>query len=59
MFIPAVLGPIIVLSPFIQNGDKIEVALSNIETECRFLDGELKRVNSAIRDLEKEIRRNL
>jgi len=59
MIIPAVLGPSIVFPTFIHNGDKIEVALSNIETECRFLDSELKRVNSEIGDLEKEIRRNL
>jgi len=59
MFIPVVLGPTIVLSPFIHNGDKTEVALSNTETECRFLDSELKRVNTKIRDLENEIRSNL
>jgi len=59
MFIPAVLGLTIVLSPFIRNGDKTEVALSNIKTECRFLDSELKRVNKKIRDLENEIRSNL
>jgi len=53
------LEPTIVLSPFIHNGDKIEVALSNTETECRFLDSELKRVNTKIRDLENEIRSNL
>jgi len=48
-----------VLSPFNHNGDKIEVALSNTETECRFLDSELTRINSEIRDLENEIRSNL
>ena len=35
------------------------MALSNTETECRFLDSELKRVNTKIRDLENEIRSNL
>jgi len=59
MLIPADLESSIVLSPFTDNGDKVKMALSNTETQCLFLNSELERVNTKIRDLENEIRRNL